>query len=302
MMSAMSTILVAGGTGTLGRAIVKRLLERQRAVRVMTRNPEAAAGLRDDGAELVRADLRDPASLAAACAGVTHVVTTANAFVGRGADSVAAIDEAGNRHLIDAARQAGVRQFVFTSGRLPAEFKAIDYFAAKARTEEYLRQSGVPFTILRPTAFMETWAQMLGEPVLGKGKVTVFGAGTVPINFVAVDDVAEVAVMTLDRPDAVNAVIEIGGPENLTQLQVVEVFERLAGRPAKRSHTPAWLMRLLHPVVRPFNPVLARMIQSGALTATVPQPFDSSAMLARFPIRQTRLEDWARRFAATRTH
>jgi uncharacterized protein YbjT (DUF2867 family) len=297
LSSDVSLILVAGGTGTLGRAIVRRLLDGGRQVRVMTRKPEAAAPPAP-GADLVKADLRDPPSLSAACAGVTHVVTTANAFAGRGADSVAAIDEAGNRHLIDAARRAGVSQFVFTSGRLPPEFQAIDYFAAKARTEAYLRQSGVPFTILRPTAFMETWAQMLGEPVVRKGKVTVFGAGTVAINFVAVDDVAEVAVMTLDRPDALNAVVEIGGPENLTQLQVVETFERLAGRKAKRFHLPAWMMRMLHPVLRPFNPVLARMIQSGALTATVSQAFDSSVMLARFPIRQTRLEDWARRFVA----
>jgi uncharacterized protein YbjT (DUF2867 family) len=296
----MSMILVAGGTGLLGSAIVRRLLDEKRPVRVMTRNPEGAAGPRARGAEVVAADLRDPASLEKACTGVTHVVTTANAFMGKGSESVAAVDEAGNRHLIDAARSAGVRQFVFTSGRLPPEFRAVDYFAAKSKTEDSLRRSGVPFTILRPTAFMEIWAQMLGEPIVRNRRVSIFGAGTLPINFVAVEDVAEVAVMTLDRPDTLNAVVEIGGPENLTQLQVVETFERIVGRKAKRSHLPVWVMRILPPLVRPFTPVLARQIQAGALTATVPQPFDASTMLARFPIRQTRLEDWARRFVAGR--
>jgi NADH dehydrogenase len=227
-------------------------------------------------------------------------MTTANAFIGRGAQSVTAVDEAGNRNLVDAARRAAVRQFVFTSARIPREFLAIDYFAAKMRTEEYLQESGVPFTILRPTAFMETWAAMLGGPVLAGGKARLFGPGTLPINFVAVDDVARVAVMTLDRADATNAVVEIGGPENLTQLQVVEIFERLAGRPAKRSHMPVWLMRVLPALLRPFNPVAARQIQAGAVTATVPQPFDSSAMLAAYPIAQTRLEEWARRGLAGR--
>jgi NADH dehydrogenase len=290
-----SLVLVAGGTGTLGRAIVRRLLDTGRPARVMTRTPDAAENLRAAGAELVRADLRDPPSLDAACAGASHVMTTANAFIGRGRESVAAVDEAGNRNLIDAARRAGVRQFVYTSARVPPEFLAIDYFAAKARIEAYLRQSGVPFTILRPTAFMETWAAMLGDGVLREGKTRLFGPGTLPINFVAVDDVAEVAVMTLDRADAVNAVVEIGGPENLTQLQVVEIFERLAGRPARRSHMPVWLMRVLPPLVRPFNPVVARQIQAGAVTATVAQPFDATAMLAAYPVAQTRLEDWARR-------
>jgi NADH dehydrogenase len=294
----MSLVLVAGGTGTLGRAIVRRLLASGRPVRVMTRRPEAAAALFTAGTEIVRADLRDPTSLEPACAGASHVMTTANAFVGKGVESVTAVDEAGNRHLIDAARRAGVRQFVFTSARVPQEFLAIDYFAAKARTEAHLRRSGVPFTILRPTAFMETWASMLGEPVLRGERTRVFGPGTLPINFVAVDDVAQVAVMTLDRADAMNAVVEIGGPENLTQLQVVEVFERIAGRPAKRSHTPVWLMRLLPPLLAPFTPVVARQIRAGALTATIPQPFDSTAMLAAYPVAQTRLEDWARQHLA----
>lgn len=291
-------ILVAGGTGTLGGTIARRLLEQQRGVRVMTRHPDRAAALGAAGAEIVQADLRDPASLGRACTGVTHVITTANAFMGRGSDSVAAVDEAGNRNLIDAARQAGARQFVYTSALVRQVFLAVDYFAAKVRTEEYLRRSGMPWTILRPTAFMETWARMLGEPVLQQGKTTIFGSGTLPINFVAVDDVAAVAVMTLDRADALNAVVEIGGPENLTQLEVVEVFERLAGKRVKRSHMPVWLMRVLPPLLRPFNPVVARQIQAGSVTATTPQSFDASGMLKRYPIAQTRLDDWAARFAA----
>lgn len=291
-------ILVAGGTGTLGGTIARRLLEQQRGVRIMTRHPDRAAALGAAGAEIVQADLRDPASLGRACTGVTHVITTANAFIGRGSDSVAAVDEAGNRNLIDAARQARARQFVYTSALVRPVFLAIDYFAAKVRTEEYLRRSGMPWTILHPTAFMETWARMLGEPVLRHGKTTVFGSGTLPINFVAVDDVAAVAVMTLDRSDALNAVVEIGGPENLTQLEVVEIFERLAGKRVKRSHMPVWLMRVLPPLLRPFNPVVARQIQAGSVTATTPQPFDASGMLKRYPIAQTRLDDWAARFAA----
>ncbi|HXW06387.1 MAG TPA: SDR family oxidoreductase [Vicinamibacterales bacterium] len=294
----MSLVLVAGGTGVLGQAIVRRLLEAGRRVRVMTRTPSRARALAARGVEVVRADLRDRTSLEAACTGATHVITTANAFAGGKAEPVSAVDEAGNRNLIEVARAARVRQFVFTSARLLPPFLAIDYFAAKLATEGYLRASGLPYTILRPTAFMETWARMLGEPVVLGRKVTIFGPGTLPINFVAVDDVAVVAVMTLDRPDAINAIVEIGGPANHTQLQVVEIFERIAGRRARRSHMPVWLMRALAPAVRPVNPVFARQLQAGAVTATIPQPFDAGEMLARYPIQPTRLADWARRFAA----
>lgn len=287
-------IVVAGGTGVLGRGIVARLLEAQRPVRVLTRDPARASDLRTRGAEVTAADLRDAESVRRACAGATHVVTTANAFMGRGDQSVAAVDVQGTRRLIDAAAQQGVRQFVFTSALLPREFAAVDYFAAKFANEAYLRASGVPYTILKPTAFMDTWAQMFIDSVRAKGVVQIFGRGSLPINYVATSDVATVAAMTIDRPDAMNTVVEIGGPENLTMLQVADIVQGVAGRPVKRKHLPVALMKVLPVFVRPFNPGMARAIQAGYYTATVSQPFDSRPMLERYPIEQTTMEEWVR--------
>jgi uncharacterized protein YbjT (DUF2867 family) len=293
-------IMIAGGTGVLGSEIARRLLEQRRPVRVMTRDSRRANNLRAAGAEVVAADLRHVDSLRAACEGATHIITTANAFSGTGADSVAAVDVQGTRNLIDVARELAVRQFIFTSALLPREFAAVDYFAAKFDNEKYLRASGLPYTILRPTAFMETWAQMLADSIVTRGVAQIFGPGTTPINFVAVHDVAEIAAMTIDRPDATNSVVEIGGPETLTILDVVDTVERVTRRKAKRKHTPVWLMRALPPIIGPFHPVLARGMRAGALFATIPQPFDPATMLARFPIVPTRLEDWTReRFGST---
>jgi NADH dehydrogenase len=287
--------LVAGGTGVLGSAVVDRLVASGRAVRVLTRDPARAARWSPERVSVVRGDLRDPASLHSACAGATHVVATANAFMGRGAESVAAVDEQGNRHLIDAARTAGVRRFMFTSARLPESYRAIDYFAAKFATEDYLRASGIPWTILRPSAFMETWAMLIGEPLITTGKTTIFGAGDTPSNFVAVDNVADVAVLALDDPGAENAVVEIAGPENLTLSQVADTFERVTGKKGKRTHLPVWLMRAVAAVAGPFNPVLARQVRAGALMAATPQSADPAAMLARYPVELITLEQWARR-------
>ncbi len=165
---------------------------------------------------------------------------------------------------------------------MPDAYRAIDYFAAKVRIEDYLRASGLTYTILRPTAFMDTWAQVIGEPLMKTGATKIFGSGQNPINFVAVEDVAAVAVMTLDRPEGRNAIVEIGGPENLTLLQVAENFERISGRHGRKTHLPVPVMRLA-PIVRPFNPVFARQVQAGALIATAPQAFDPSPMLERWP-------------------
>jgi uncharacterized protein YbjT (DUF2867 family) len=287
-------IVIAGGTGVLGSAIARQLLDRGQPVRVLTRTREKAASLAARGADVAVADLRDHESLRRACEGATHVVTTANAFMGRGAESVTAVDVEGTRRLVDIARDRRVRQFVFTSALLPPAFTAVDYFAAKVRNEAHLRASGVPFTILKPAAFMETWAQMIVDSVRDKGVAQIFGSGRLPINFVAVADVAAVAAMTIDRADAMSAEVEIGGPENLTLLEVVEIVERVTGRTAKRKHLPVPLLKVLPWVIRPFNPGLARAVHAGYYTATVSQPFDPGPMLARFPIQLTRLEDWVR--------
>lgn len=292
-------ILVAGGTGTLGSAIVDRLVAQRRAVRVLTRNPARAARWAGS-VEAVQGDLRDAPSLQRACAGATHVMTTANAFIGRGAESVSAVDEQGNRHLIDAAKAAGVRQFVFTSALLPETYRRIDYFAAKFATEDYLRASGLVWTILRPTAFMDTWAALIGAPLVTSGKTTIFGAGATPANFVAVDNVADVAVLTIDDPRAVNAVVEVVGPENLTLDQVADVFERVTGRTGKRTYMPVPVMRVLGTLARPFNPVFARQVQAGALMATTPTPADPARMLARYPVELMTLEQWVRKRYANR--
>jgi NADH dehydrogenase len=292
-------ILVVGGTGVLGSAIARRLLDERRRVRVMTRVPERARALADRGAEVVVADLRDLTSLDRAFEGTTHVVTTANSFLGAGADSVVAIDEHGNRNLIKAARRARVRQFVFTSVLLPDIARTIDFFAAKFQIADELRRSGLPYTILRPAAFMETWAHLIGAPLIKTGKTTIFGSGENPINFVAVDDVATVAVMTIDRADALNADVDIIGPENLTLLQIAEVFERVTGKSGRRLHIPVRVLRVVAAVGGLFNPVLARKVKAGMMMATVPQSYDPAAMLKQYPIALTRLEDWVRaRYAA----
>jgi uncharacterized protein YbjT (DUF2867 family) len=142
---------------------------------------------------------------------------------------------------------------------------------------------------------METWANLIGQPLLENKTVPIFGSGRTPLNFVAVDDVAAIACMALDDPRALNDVVEIGGPENLTFLEIVATFERVTGKTSRRRHIPVPVMRLLSRVMRPFNPVLSRSIAAGALAATAPQPFDATATLARYPVKLTTLEEWVRR-------
>ena len=294
-------ILVAGASGALGGTAARQLLASGRPVRALTRHPARLDAMRALGAEVVRGDLLDPESLERACVGVTQVFTTANSFLGSGASAPERVDVPGTRNLIAAAERAGVRHFVFTSALGLERFASVDYFRAKLASERHLQASRVPWTILRPAAFMETWAMLLGVPVVAGTPVRIVGDGRRRANYVCLDDVAAMVCRVLDEPPA-GAIVEFGGPDELTPLEIVAIFERLSGRRARRQHAPAPVMRVVAGLVGPFNPVLARQLRLAVLAATRDEPrLDMAAVLSRYRIPQTRFEDWAARHVQSLT-
>jgi uncharacterized protein YbjT (DUF2867 family) len=126
------------------------------------------------GAEAVDGDLKDPASLRAACEGVSTVVTTANAARRGGEDSFETVDRLGNAALIDAAVDAGVERFVFVSALAADTTSPVPLLAAKGATEERLQGSSMIWTVLRPDTFMDVWIPMVvGGPALSGRPVTL---------------------------------------------------------------------------------------------------------------------------------
>lgn len=214
---------------------------------------------------------------------------------GRGEESSEAIDDIGHRALIDAAKQAGVEHFIYTSVVGAAADHPIDFWRNKARVERYLQESGLQYTIIRPTAFMEMHAyQLVGKAVMEGKRVVLFGRGKNPRNYVAAEDVAKAIVGALKIPSLRGEILEIGGPENLTAHQVVAIFERVSGRKSKVTHVPLAVLRAMSRVIRPMHPGVSRVIKAGVINETTDQTFDPSLMRSRIPITLTRLEDWAR--------
>jgi uncharacterized protein YbjT (DUF2867 family) len=294
-------ILIVGASGRLGSVVAQRLLAQGKPVRVMTRTPLNLAHLQQQGAEVVSGDLRKPASLMSACQGVEQVLAAAHALTGKGDNNLHTVDDVGNRQLIDAAKVIGVKHFVFMSVLGASPDAPLEFFRIKYRTEEYLRASGLSFTILRPNAFMDLWAQLVGQPIVEQGKTTIFGRGNNPINFVAVEDVARFVCAALEDPGAGNRVIEIGGPENLTLNQLAEIFEHVSGRQAKKRHVPLLMMRAMSILMQPVNPALSRLIRLGVFMETANLCYDMTETARAFGIQLTTLEQVARR-ATTSSH
>jgi uncharacterized protein YbjT (DUF2867 family) len=260
----------------------------------MTRNPARAAGLSVAGAEVVQGDLLDRESLVRACKGAGNVIAAAHSMLGRGRTASVHVDGRGHRDLIDVAAAAGVSRFMYTSVYdYSAAYRSVPFFRIKFEVEEHLKSSGLNYTILRPTAFMETHAhEIIGASILNSGRAVLFGRGEQPRNFVAADDVAQIAVLALGDPSFSGQTIDIGGEENLTDMDVVRLYERLGRRKATVFRVPIGVLRAAAALIRPVHPGVSQVISSGVLAATVDQRFDARPLLQRFPIKLTRLEDW----------
>jgi uncharacterized protein YbjT (DUF2867 family) len=227
--------------------------------------------------------------------GVRAVVSASHAMLGAWGNSSSRVDDDGQRALIDAAKAAGVRQFVFTSVLGASPSHPVDFWRTKARIERYLVASGIPYSIIRPSAFMEVHAfELIGKAVVTGKPVMLFGPGDNPKNFIAAKDVAELVVRTLGNVRLRGETIEIGGPDNLTSRQVVAVFERVAGKTARVVHFPLPVLRAVSRLARPFHPGVSRILQAAIEGETTDQTFDPAPLLARIPLALTRLEDWAR--------
>lgn len=237
--------VVVGATGMLGSEICRLLATQGKAVRALVRgtsNPEALARLRGLGMEMVRGDLKDKASLKAACDGATAIISTASSTLSRQqGDSIDSVDRQGQLNLIDAAEQAGIGQFVLVS------FPPIDIDfplqSAKREVEDRLQRGSMTYTVLQPTCFMEVWL----SPALGfdpaHGTARIYGNGRNKVSWISFQDVARFAIAALGNDRAAQAFIKLGGPDALSPLEVVQLAQQLTGKAVTVEHVPEDALR-----------------------------------------------------------
>jgi NADH dehydrogenase len=289
-------ILVAGATGMVGGLIARRLLAQGQEVRALMRSGSNFQPLVEAGAEPVVGDLKDPASLVTACRGIAVMITTASAGSCGGADTPQSVDLEGNRSLIDAARHAGARPFIFVSTIAADETSPVPLLRAKAQAEAHLRASRLPYTILAATTLMDLLLPLVGgEPARAGRPVTLVGEARRRHSFVAARDVAAFAVAAVGHPAATNQRLVVGGPEALSLRDVVATYERVLDHPIPvRTIAPGEPLPGVPPV-----PGLAEVI-GGMLAAldTFDSVIDMAETARTFGVRLTPLEEVVRCGAA----
>lgn len=279
----------------LGKELVSQLVQSGDEIHVMTRNVEKCNDLRQSGIHIIGGDLIDSASLFNACKGIDVVVASAHSLLGKGKYDSVKVDDKGHHDLIDAAKQAGVGHFMFTSVIGAVEDSPVDFWRTKYKIENYLKQSGLPYNIVRASAFMELHVgAMIGKSISEKGKVTLFGKGEKPVNFVSVRDVASVVMYCLRHPEVRNQTIEIGGLDNFSRNDIVKMYEARLGKEIKVTHVPRIVLKVMSVLMKPFHPGMSRIMFVSQYFDARDESFDVRPLLKEIPLKITRMEDFIR--------
>jgi uncharacterized protein YbjT (DUF2867 family) len=268
-------ILVAGGTGRLGTLLVARLVNRGLDVRILTRDPARAGHLGGDHVTVIRGDVRDRHSLGPALAGVDVAVSAVHGFAGPRTNSPATVDRDGNANLIDAAQTASA-ELVLVSTVGAAADSPMELFRMKHAAEQHATASGIPTTIVRATAFLELWIELLDQTAARSGRPLVFGRGENPINFVSAADVAALVERAVIAPTTRGKTLEIGGPHDLTFNRLAQAVQSAAGRTKPPRHIPQPMLRVIADTIGRVKPQIGRQARAALAMDREDLTFDTT--------------------------
>lgn len=285
-------ILVAGATGLVGLQICLKLAQRHTPFRALVRHtsdPAKIATLEAAGAQLVYGDLKEPASLAAACKDIEAIISTASSTISHSAgDSIETVDHQGQLNLVQAARQAGIDRFLFLSFRKP---QGVEVPLAQAKTHVENAIAGMNHTILLCSFFMETWLGPHTGFDYANARARIYGRGTSPLSWVSAGDVAEVSVRAINHPATYRRAFDFGGPDALSPLEVVRLFERLSGRTFELEHIP---VDVLYAQFAAADNALEKSYAALGLGLAQGEIMDTTAIAQELGLTLTSVETYAR--------
>ncbi len=242
--------LVTGSTGGIGRRVVRLLCERERRVRAFVRLTSRYGELEHRGANIFIGDLRQEKDIQKACQGVQYIISTH----GSGNDSLS-LDYRANIELIDSAKATGVVQhFVFISV-LGADrgYEDAPVFKAKRAVEQYLKASGLNYTILRPSGLASNLLP-LAERFRDTGLYLLVGDPKNRTSIVSTDDLARMVVDSVTVEAARDQILPVGGPEILLREDIPRIFGRIFSQEPVVINPPLFMIDGLRSALGLFNP------------------------------------------------
>ncbi len=236
------SLLVVGGTGTLGRQIVLQALTKGYPVRCLVRNFRKANFLKEWGAELVYGDLSIPETIPPCLQGITAVIDASTSRPSD-VDALKTVDWDGKLALIEAAKAANVKRFIFCSTQNLEQFSNIPLMEMKQGIEINLKKSKVNYTIFRLSGFYQGLIEQYAIPVLEDLPIWITNEN-VRVSYIDTQDIAKFCIRTLQLPKTKNKTFFLGGPKGWLSSDIINLCEQLAGQSAQVKKIPIAVLKL----------------------------------------------------------
>jgi len=240
------TLLVIGGTGTLGRQIVRKALENGFNVRCIVRNKKSASFLQEWGAELVYGNLTLPETLALCFQGVTAVIDASTTRPDDDSNLVD-VDWYGKLMLIDLAKRVKIKRFIFFSIMNAEKYPYISLMNMKSGIEEALKNSGVPYTIFKCAGFFQALINQYAIPILEEKPIWTTKE-SVAISYIDTQNIATLCIKSLSLNTTQNKSFFLGGPKSWISKDIIDICEKLSGQKAKIQLVPLGFLKIVRQI------------------------------------------------------
>jgi uncharacterized protein YbjT (DUF2867 family) len=237
------SLLVIGGTGTLGRQIVLQALTKGYQVRCLVRNFRKASFLKEWGAELVYGDLSRPETIPPCLKGITAVIDASTSRANE-LEALKKVDWEGKLYLIEASKVANIKKFIFFSAQNVEKFNSIPLMKVKNGIEITLKESSIPYTIFRLTGFYQGLIEQYAIPILEK--VAIWGTNENNyISYMDTQDIAKFCLRALQIPQTENQIFFLSGLKGWVSSEIINLCEQLAGQTAKVQRIPLIFLKFI---------------------------------------------------------
>lgn len=245
------SLLILGGTGTLGRQIIRKALNEGFQVKCLVRNFRKAAFLKEWGAELIYGDLILPETIPLALIGVTAII---DCSTGRPDDpfSLELVDLNSKYILIESAIKANIRRFVFFSILAASLYSEIKLLMLKIMVESRIKVSNLNFTIFCIPGFFQGLVPQYALPILDK-KVVWITKESSAISYISTQDVANIVIKSLSISQFENMYLPINGRKPWKSLEIINLCERISKRRANINRVPVYVLTFLQKFAKIFQ-------------------------------------------------
>ncbi len=289
-------ILIAGANGHVGREIVKKACARKMPVRCFDLAPPDLKGLDAAAVEIATGDITSPEAVQAAVKGIDTVMFVIGRKRGVKKPTHDMVEHGGMRNVIAAGKGAGVRHIMYISALGVGKDVPAASLMAKWQAEQCLMNSGIAYTIFRPSGYFVDFAEEFAPRIKDTGSFTIIGEGSFRVQPLDPADLAEAFMQALDNPQAVNKTFKIAGPEAFTLTEIIELVAAVLDVPVKIKKMPLWLASIMFSLIGLLtgNPAakdfLYRMSRDSICTKE-----EMREVQEVFCIAYKRLEPWLRK-------